>query len=129
MASPPIGPRAHGAIDYGFVALQALAPSLFNLHGPARTLCYAFAGTQGLLNTLTDQPLALRRVVPFRVHGQVETPFLPALLVLPWLTGALKQPNARRYFVSFFAVALTNYLLTDYRAMEKPAQRAGKRIC
>lgn len=117
----PIGPTAHGAIDYGFVTLQTLAPRLFGLSGAARTLCYAFAATQGILNALTDTPLGLKRIVPLRVHGQLETPFVPSLLLLPWLTGALKQRPARLYFLSFFAVALTNYLLTDYNACEPPA--------
>lgn len=124
MPYQPIGPTAHGAIDYGFVTLQALAPRLFQLQGSARTLCYAFAGAQGVLNALTDHPLGLKRVVPLRVHGQLETPFVPALLVLPWVTGALQQRNARRYFFSFFGIALANYLLTDYRANEKPAAKS-----
>lgn len=115
----PIGPKAHGAIDYGFLTLQTLAPSLFGLKGNAKTLCYVFGGAQGLLNLFTDHPLALKRLVPLRVHGQLETPFVPALLVLPWMMGAFKQRNARRYFVSFFGIALVNYLLTDYRANEK----------
>jgi len=119
MNAKPIGPKAHGFIDYGFVTLQALAPILFGLKGPAKTLCYSFAAAQGLLNAFTDQPWALKRVVPFRVHGQLETPFVPALLVLPWLRGALKQPRAQHYFVSFFMVALANYLLTDYHANER----------
>jgi hypothetical protein len=38
----PIGPRLHCAIDYGFVALQALAPTLFNLKGSAKTLCFCW---------------------------------------------------------------------------------------
>ncbi len=114
----PIGPTAHGAIDYGFVTLQALAPSLFHLKGPARNLCYAFAATQGIINTFTDHPLGLKPLIPLRLHGQLETPFVPALLILPWVTGALKQRNARRYFISFFGVALLNYLLTDYKAYE-----------
>ena len=116
MFPKPIGPRTHGTIDYGFVMTQALAPSLFGLHGAAKYCRYAFAATQGVLNAFTDQPLAVKRIVPFRVHGQLETPFLPALVLVPWLTGALKQRNARRYFFSFFAVALANYLLTDYKA-------------
>ncbi|WP_181306268.1 hypothetical protein [Rufibacter sp. XAAS-G3-1] len=119
MNTKPIGPTTHGAIDYGFVTLQALAPTLFHLKGSARTLCYAFAGTQGLINTFTDHPLGLKPFIPLRVHGQLETPFVPALVVLPWLTGALKQRNARRFFFSFFAVALANYLLTDYKANER----------
>ncbi|WP_224998929.1 hypothetical protein [Cesiribacter sp. SM1] len=73
---------------------------------------------QGALNVFTNQPLAIRPLVPFRVHGQLETPFVPALL-LPWLTGALKQRNARRYFVSCFSIALANYLLTNYKYYER----------
>lgn len=92
----PIGPAAHGAIDYAFVTMQSLAPDLFGLSGSARTLCYAFAVTQGVLNALTGHPLGLKRLIPLRVHGQCEPPFVPALVLLPWLTGALKQPSARR---------------------------------
>ena len=119
MSNKPIGPKLHGAIDYGFFTIQALAPSLFGLKGTARALCYVFGASQGILNLFTNQPLALKKVVPFRVHGLLETPFVPALFVLPWLTGAFKQQNARRYFTSFFCIALTNYLLTDYEAYEK----------
>ena len=110
------GAKTHCAIDYGFVATLVLAPSLFKLKGIARTLCYFFGGAAGLLTALTDQPFALKRVVPFRVHGQVDTPFVPMLLLLPWATGALKQRDARFFFFSFFAAVLTNYLLTDYDA-------------
>jgi hypothetical protein len=121
MNRKPIGPTLHGVIDYGFVTLQALAPSLFHLKGPARTLCYTFAVTQGVINTFTDHPVGLKPLIPLRLHGQLETPFVPALLALPLVTGALRQPNARRYFFSFFAVALANYLLTDYNAYEPAA--------
>ena len=121
MKTKPIGPKAHGAIDYGFVTLQTLAPSLFKLKGSARTLCYTFAGTQGLINTFTDHPLGLKPLIPFKMHGELEAPFVPALLLVPWVTGAFKQSNARWYFFSFFGIALTNYLLTDYMANEKPS--------
>lgn len=84
-------------------------------------LCYTFAGTQGIINALTDHPMGVKHVIPLRVHGQLETPFVPALLVLPWAAGAFKQRNARRYFLSFFGIALANYLLTDYRAYEREA--------
>ena len=57
-------------------------------------------------------------MVPFRVHGQAGTLFVPTLLLLPWATGALKERNARRFLFSFTAVVLTNYLLTDYDAAE-----------
>jgi hypothetical protein len=123
MTTKPIGPTAHGLIDYAFVTLQALAPTLFDLREPARSIAYGFALSQGLLNMLTDHPVGVKRVVPLRVHGQLEVPFVPALLVVPLLAGALKQRNARRYFLSFFAIAATNFVLTDYNAYEaKPHQ-------
>lgn len=102
------------------MTVQTLAPRLFGLTGAARTLCQAFAASQGILNALTDTPVGLKRAVPLRVHGLLEVPFVPSLLLPPWLTGALKQKNARRYFVTFFLVALANFLLTDYNA-DQPA--------
>lgn len=127
MKYKPIGPTAHGAIDYGFVILQALAPGLFNLKGSAKTLCYTFAGMQGLLNAFTDHPLSIKKVVPLRIHGELEMPLVPALLVLPLVTGAMKQHNGGRYFISFFGMALANFLLTDYLANEKK-QRARRNL-
>jgi hypothetical protein len=133
MHRKPIGPTAHGAIDYAFATLNSLAPSLFGLTGPARAICYGFAASQGLLNALTDHPLGIRKAVPLRVHGELETPYVPAILLLPWATGAFKQRNARIYFASFFAMAAANYLLTDYNAQERTAplptgQRAVERL-
>lgn len=118
MTKKPFGPKAHCAIDYGFVATLFAAPGVFGLKGAARTLCYLFGGAAGVLTALTNQPFAWRRVVPFRVHGQVDTPFVPTLLFLPWITGALKRRSARRFFLAFTSVVLTNYLLTDYDASE-----------
>ncbi len=52
MTRKPMGPTAHGAVDYLFAALNASAPTLFGLRGPARAICYGFAASQGLLNAL-----------------------------------------------------------------------------
>ena len=109
---------AHGAIDYGFVTAQLLAPSLLKFGGPTWALCYGFAAFQEILNALTDHPLGMLKVVPLRAHGQLETPFVPALSLLPWATGALKQPRARAYLLAFFAIALANFVLSDYNAYE-----------
>jgi hypothetical protein len=124
----PIGPTAHVAIDYGFVATQFLAPSLFGLKGAAKSLCYFFGATQGVINALTDNRLGMKRVIPLHVHGELETPFVPALLALPLLAGAMKQPNARKYFLTFFGIATVHYLLTDYEADLHREKRQGRQI-
>ena len=121
----PLGPTAHGIIDYAFATLNTLAPTLFGLKGPAKAICYGFAATQGTLNALTDTPVGLKKVVPLRMHGKLETPYVPAILLLPLVTGAFKQRNARLYFGAFFAMAVTNYMLTDYNAYEPEKSLPG----
>ena len=113
MYRKPIGPTAHGVIDYALASLNTLVPTLFGLKGPARAICYGFAATQGTLNALTDAPAGVSKVVPLRMPGKLQTPYVPAILLLPWLTGALQQRKARLCFGAFFAIAVTNYLLTD----------------
>ena len=105
MDRKPIGPAAHGAIDSAFAALNTPAPLRLGLTGPAKAIRDGFAASQGLLHALADPPLGLMKVVPPRVHGELETPDIPSLLVLPWVTGALRRRNARLDLLSFFALA------------------------
>jgi len=111
----PISPQMHGAIDYGLLGLNLAAPSLLGLKGSARVLPYLIGGVQGALNAVTDQPLAARRVVPFRMHGQIEKWSLPAVALLPLATGALKQPRARLFFGTTFGLLLAVFQLTDWK--------------
>lgn len=112
MNRKPISREAHGAIDYGFLA----ALTLLGLGGAARTLSYLFGVAQGLLNALTDQPLALKRLVPFRTHGTIELASGPLFVALPWLTGALRDARARNYFVVLGVLLVVVYNLTDWDA-------------
>ena len=92
----------------------------------ARTLCCLFDGFQGEVNALTDNRLGMKRLISLRVHGQLEAPFAPALLLLPSLTGALRRRNARRFVLPFFAIAVAKFFLTDYKACERQAVRGGR---
>ena len=101
-----------------------IAPLLLGLKGSARTLSYLFGAVQGSLNAVTDQPLALRRLVPFRTHGTVELASLPLFVLLPWLTGASKDAKARRRFLALGVVLVTVYNLTD-----PPRHRSSRDDC
>lgn len=114
--SKPFDARIHCAIDYVSTAILLAAPILFGLKGAARTVSLAFGVAAGGLTAVTNQPFAIKRLVSFRVHGLVDTPFVPLLLLLPWATGALKQRNARLFFGAFFAWVLVNYSLTNYNS-------------
>ena len=102
-------------IDYGSVAMMLAAPKLLGLQGPARTLSYAFAGSYLLLSALTDDPLGLKKMVPFPTHGKVELASAPALVGLPWMMGAMRDPKARMYFLGLLGTVAAVYSLTDWQ--------------
>jgi hypothetical protein len=112
----PIGVEAHSLIDYAFLAATVGAPLALGLRGPARAVPLAFGATQGMLNALTDQPYAVRRVVPFKVHGRSEAVAVPGLAVAAVETGALGQPRARPYFAALLGLLGTVFVLTDWDA-------------
>ena len=116
MNKKPITPKLHGAIDYGFLGLMLAAPSLLGLSGPAKALPYLFGGVQGGLNAVTKQPLAIKRLVPFRVHGAIDLATTPALVLLPLVTGALKQPKVRAFFGGARGLLAAVYALTGWNA-------------
>ena len=101
-----ISPRLHGAIDYVACASMLALPVFFGLRPAAQTASFAFAGTYLLVSGLTDYPLALKRVIPFPVHGRIELASVPALLLLPSLMGALKDGKARAYFIGLAGTVL-----------------------
>ncbi|ADV67230.1 hypothetical protein [Deinococcus maricopensis] len=111
-----LSPRQHGLVDYAACAAMLAAPTLLNLNGAARTASYAFAGSYLLVSALTDYPVALRRVLPFPMHGKIELASAPALLAVPALLGALKDNRARAYFVGLTGMVLGTYALTDWDA-------------
>lgn len=111
----PISPRTHGLIDYASVGLMLAAPSLLGLKGPARLLSYAFAGSYLGVSLLTDDPLGLRKLIPFPTHGKIELATAPALVALPALAGGFKETNEKAYFLGLLGTVATVYALTDWQ--------------
>ncbi len=120
MERKPITPALHGLIDYGFGVVNLAVPALLGLTGAARVIPAAWAAAQGTLNAFTDQRYAVHRVVPFAIHGRLESFGLPTLAVTTVASGALKQPRARFFFAVLFVALVTNYMLTDYKATPEP---------
>ena len=115
----PITPAAHGAIDYALLAAQLTVPRLLRLSDRARLVFGTFGVVQGVLNAVTDQPLAVRRIVPFALHGQIEKASAPVYALVPLLAGAASQRRDRAYWLAMGAVLVANFNLTDYQATPK----------
>ena len=114
----PITPRRHGAIDYGFLVIALAGPTLLGLSGTAKVLFAALGIVQGTLNAFTDHSLALKRVVPFRVHGRLELGGVPVYFLLPILLGAVDETRALVFYLVAGALLLAVYILTDWKATD-----------
>ena len=112
----PIKATAHGVIDYGFFALMTAGPVLLKLNPRIRNISWAVAATQGTINALTDHPVALKRLIPMRIHGWLELASAPAVIALPPLAGAVGDRRARTAWLTALTLLATNYTLTDYEA-------------
>jgi len=106
-------PRAHGLVDYAACALMVAAPHLLYLNPAARKLSYALAGSYLGVSALTDYPVAVRRVIPFPLHGKIELATVPVLLLLGATQPATRERN---YFLGLAGTVLGAYALTDWQA-------------
>lgn len=108
----PLTPRLHGFVDYAACGLMLAAPALLRLSPVARTASYALAGSYLGVSLLTDYPPALRRVIPFPVHGKIELTTLPLLLLL----ASELEGRDRTYFLGLAGMVAGAYSLTDWKA-------------
>jgi hypothetical protein len=111
---PIINPLIHGYLDYFTVAVFLLAPSLLGLDGLAGTLAYALAVIHLAMTLVTDFPLSVSKLVPFRLHGWVERIVGPVLLLLPFILGF--EGVARIFYFVMGVTIIAVGLLTDYEA-------------
>jgi hypothetical protein len=85
--------RVHAAADYVTGPVLAAAPTIFRLDGergsalPPRVLGAAATA----YSAFTDYELAVRRVIPLRMHLALDAAGGVALAAFPWLTGAARK--------------------------------------
>ena len=62
----PISPRLHGVLDYLTSTAVAVAPLVFDFPKPARRLFESPAAGYTRLSAVTNYPLSVKRLVPFK---------------------------------------------------------------
>ena len=115
-STKPISPRMHGVIDYTTVGALALAPTLLDLPRRASQLCYALAGSYASLSAVTNYPLSVKRLVPFKAHGATELGVGVALPAMPWALGFARSRTARNLCFGLTALTFVVAALTDWNA-------------
>lgn len=75
------------------------------------------AGYTGL-SAVTDYPLSVKRVAPFKVHGAAELAIAALLPVMPWALGFSDNKAARNLCFALTGVTLVVAALTDWDATD-----------
>jgi hypothetical protein len=125
MMTGPLSPRVHGYIDYGSVVFLLLSPMLFGFGGVPATLCYLFAGALLVLSLITAYPLGVAKVVPFTIHGLIEAVSAVGLVLAPFLFGFSDVVAARNFFLVAGVALGIVFLVTNYKAAERPRRLIG----
>ena len=109
-------PEVHGVLDYGLAFMFFLMPSIFNFPDHAATLSYivgvAYLGT----SLLTRYPLGALKLIPFPMHGVLETMMAIFWVAAPWIMGFADHAASRNFFVIAGIALLGVVAITDYRS-------------
>ena len=113
-------PLPHAVADYAMAGTLMAAPWLFGFSdNKTATANSVISGAAVLgLSLMTRYPLGAAKVIPFPVHGVVETLAAVMNTAAPWLMGFSRHKSATSTHVAAGLATLAVVALTDYRAAE-----------
>jgi hypothetical protein len=114
----PIDSTLHGVTDYTLGALlTTVLPKVAGVEGTESALQMRVAGAAHLAySTLTDYPLGIVKLIPYKAHLAVDALGAVAVGALPFITGQYRK--GPKHFVPHLALAafeLQSLLLSDPR--------------
>jgi len=110
-----LNPQIHGFLDYGLALTLYVAPTLFGFSATPAMLAYIVATAQLVTSLATAYPLGVMKLIPFPVHGVIESLVAVGLIAFPWVLGFASETNPRNFFVGAGVVLLVVVALTDYK--------------
>lgn len=113
-----LSPTVHGVLDYGLALLFLVLPSLLEFPPPAATASYVIGVVYIIASLITRYPLGLVKLLPFPVHGVIESLMAISWIALPWLMGFAEHTASRNFFVAAGVALLGVVAITNYRAAE-----------
>lgn len=122
-----LNPSIHGVLDYTLAGAFLLAPTLLNFSGNAALLAYVIGVLFMGASIVTRYPLGLIKLIPFPIHGVIETAMAVGFIASPWLFAFSGELLARNFFVVSGASVLVIVALTDYKRVDlhAPIHRAA----
>jgi hypothetical protein len=114
----PIDSTLHGVTDYTVgTLLMTVAPKLAGVEGTASAAQMRLTGAAHVgYSTLTDYPLGIVKLIPYKAHLAIDALGAVAIAALPFLTGQYKKgPKQWVPHVALAAFELSSLLMTDPR--------------
>jgi len=101
-----ISPRVHAALDYAIAGSFLLAGAMFwKRNRRAAVGALLCGGATAAVSLLTDYPGGVRKVIPYSMHGQIDTGLVAMTAAMPRLVNIEDDREAK--FFSRQALAKT----------------------
>lgn len=113
-----LSPTIHGVLDYALALLFLVLPPVLDFPPTAAVASYAIGAVYVVASLVTRYPLGLIKLLPFPIHGVIESLMAVTWILLPWLMGFSGHAAARNFFLIAGIGLLAVVALTDYRAAE-----------
>jgi hypothetical protein len=115
MKAKPITPTLHGLIDYAFAVALFTVPGMIGSDKETRRIYKLIAMEVFLYGALSKQPLALKGLIPFRIHKKIDLANLTGLSLLGAFKGIRKHPATLAFHISTTLSGLASVLLTKWK--------------
>ena len=111
----------HAILDYAWAATMMAAPWLFGFRKNKAATINSVASGAGILglSLMTRYPLGAAKLIPFPIHGRIETAAGVATVAAPWLMGFSRNGRARWTHLASGLSTLAVVAMTDYRAQQR----------
>nr|WP_294946379.1 hypothetical protein [uncultured Mucilaginibacter sp.] len=111
-------PAMHGYIDYLFVVFLWAAPTLFVLPDDLGRFAYLLGIAHLALTICTENASGIFKFFSLPMHGLIEL-FVSIVLVILSYTYLSYDERARAFLLTYAALLLVVFLVTDYTDSEK----------
>jgi hypothetical protein len=121
MNPKPITPRLHGLLDYALVGSLLTLPTVLGFSQDVKKIYTAEGLALLVYISLTDQPAAIKPLIPFETHGKIDPFNIGQFALQTFLKPFQKDKRARLFNIGFTALAGLTVALTDWQGSTRKA--------